>query len=129
MFSWYTSPLHPERNALFQLAQRTARLAGREGVIPVDVDIDVDENDESPPSRVPEATDTASAARDAVKEDANDSSATSGITGKQMAEDGVPDIWGDEDEGSGEEWDPTEWRRERQAAKVEAARGVQAKRT
>ena len=125
MYSWYTSPLHPERNALFQLAQRTARLAGRDGVIPVDVDIEVDDDDDAGPS----ATGAASAHGNAVKEDENDSSATAGMTGKQIAEGGVPDIWGDEAEGGGQEWDPTEWRRERQAAKVEAARGVQAKRT
>jgi hypothetical protein len=47
------------------------------------------------------------------------------MTGKEMAEQGIPEgIWGDEDEQSGEEWDPTEWRKERAAAKRDQAAKV-----
>lgn len=42
-YSWYTSELNPERYAYERLACRVARLAGREGVIPVPGDEDEDE--------------------------------------------------------------------------------------
>lgn len=36
--SWYNSTIHPASEATFKLAQRIARLAGRDGVLPVDLE-------------------------------------------------------------------------------------------
>ena len=58
-----------------------------------------------------------------------DGDAAAGPSGKELAEQGIPDgIWGDEDEQSGEEWDPTEWRKERAATKLQAATALADKR-
>lgn len=44
--SWYNSTIHPATHALERFSQRTARKAGRQGVIPVDTDSEGSESEE-----------------------------------------------------------------------------------
>jgi hypothetical protein len=93
------------------------------GVIPVDA-----ETDSAPSSPVIAASPPPATAPCTGGERAG-GDAVAGPSGKELAEQGIPDgIWGDEDEQSGEEWDPTEWRKGRAAAKLQAATALADKR-
>lgn len=81
-------------HALFRLAQRTARIAGWEGVVPVDLDESEEEEEEEEEGREHDGED---------REDGGD------------LRDGY---WGGHAEGrgesgseSGEEWEPSDWGR------------------
>lgn len=93
-------------------------------MIPVDV-----ETESIPPSPVIAACPSPASVPPASREHADIDDTAAGPSGRELAEQGIPDgIWGDEDEQSGEEWDPTEWRKDRAAAKLQAATALADKR-